>query len=190
MSAEAAAIARLLATFDELGISYAIGGSYASSAHGYPRATNDIDVVADVGPDDAARLAGALSEEFYIDADMIRDAVGRASSFNIIHFETMFKMDVFVSAGDSVRRNVLARRVPGPVGDRMYSMVSPEDIVLLKLDWYRVGGEVSERQWRDVLEVLVAQKGRLDMEYLQRQARVMKVQDLLERAMDEAREVD
>jgi len=65
-------------------------------------------------------------------------------------------------------------------------IVSPEDIILAKLEWYRLGGEVSDRQWRDVLGVLKTRAGELDLDYLRKWAGELKVNDLLERALDEA----
>ena len=65
-------------------------------------------------------------------------------------------------------------------------MKSAEDTVLRKLQWYRTGGEVSDRQWRDVLGVMVANRGGLDQRYLDTWAKRLQVEDLLRRAEREA----
>ena len=65
-------------------------------------------------------------------------------------------------------------------------VLSPEDIVLAKLEWYRMGNEISDRQWRDILGVLMIQQGQLDHPYLRRMADMLGVEDLLERALQEA----
>jgi hypothetical protein len=87
-----AAVARAL---DELSVRYVVGGSVASMLYGIPRATQDVDLVAEIGFDHAEPFAARLRDAFYVDADMIRDAVRRRASFNVIHLGTMFKAYVF-----------------------------------------------------------------------------------------------
>src|SRR3954452_25350121 len=94
-------VAKLARVFDELGIRYVVGGSLASSLHGIPRATQDVDVVAEIELSHVESLTRALAGEFYIDAGMIRDAIRRRASFNVVHLATMFKADVFIPRGDA-----------------------------------------------------------------------------------------
>lgn len=173
-----------------LGVEYAIGGSVATLIHGEFRATNDIDVVADLRPDHAAALALALGDAYYADEVSISEAIQRRSSFNLIHLATMLKVDVFVLKDQPYAREALRRRIASPISAapdaHVYSFSSREDIVLAKLDWFRKGGEVSERQWRDVLGVLNVQRTALDIAYLRRWALELRVQDLLDRALAEA----
>ena len=82
------------AEFDRLGVGWVVGGSVASSMQGLPRATQDIDLVADLQPEHAAPLARALREDFYADVDAIGDAIRRRGSFNVIHLDSMTKVDV------------------------------------------------------------------------------------------------
>lgn len=133
----------------------------------------------------------SLIDAFYVDAESIRDAVQHRRSFNVIHLETMFKVDVFVRKQRPFAQAQFERRTDQVVAtdpERTAYVASPEDIVLSKLEWYRMGGEVSDRQWRDVLGVLKVQGERLDLAYLRRWADALKVADLLERALTEARE--
>jgi hypothetical protein len=177
-------------TLDALGVLYAVGGSFASALHGVMRATMDADVVADLRLEHAGPLAQALGDAFYVDVDMIRDAVHRHSSFNVIHLETAFKVDVFVAKPRDFDRSQLARRQLVQLSEtpeRHAYIISAEDIVLSKLEWYRLGGEVSDRQWRDVLGVLKVQGDRLDREYLNRVAVELNVTDLVARAFEEAK---
>lgn len=110
MFAEPTRVVAILArVFDALGIRYVVGGSFASSIYGVPRATQDVDLVADVRLAHADPITKALTDEFYVDADMIRDAVRRRASFNVIHLATMFKADVFVPKGDSWSQEEMAR---------------------------------------------------------------------------------
>jgi hypothetical protein len=176
--------------FERIGIRYAVGGSLASSLHGIPRATQDADIVATVAVDDASQIAGALRGEFYVDEDMIRDAVRRRSSFNVIHLTTMFKVDVFVAKDDAWSKQELLRARREQVGDPPDHVellfVSPEDTILHKLVWYRMGGHVSERQWRDAVGVLRVQGDALDECYLDTWAAHFGIQDLLERLRAQA----
>ncbi len=190
MLAEQIAVTMMVAdALDALGVPYAIGGSFASALHGVMRATMDADMVADLRLEHAEPLAQALGDAFYADAEMMRDAVRRHRSFNVIHLETMFKVDVFVAKPRAFDRSQLARRqlhLLSEDPERRAYVATAEDIVLSKLEWYRMGGEVSDRQWRDVLGVLKVQGDRLDRDYLRRMATELGVSDLLKQAFGEA----
>ena len=183
-----AAITPIVEALEELGIPYHIGGSVASSLYGLPRLTIDADLVADIRMKHVRPLVKQLETDYYIDEDMIRDAIRRQSSFNIIHLDTMLKVDVFIPKTRlfdqeelrKVRQEVLSE------GTRPFNIASPEGTILNKLEWYRMGGEVSDRQWNDILGVLKVQGTNLDMAYLQRWAADLSVTDLLERALVDA----
>ncbi len=178
------------AVLDRLGIPYLAGGSLASSLHGIPRATQDVDLVADLGPEQVEPLVAALRGDFYVDDRMIRDAISRSSSFNVIHLATMLKVDVFVPgpephAVEEMRRRQRVLVNEGPTQE--LSVASAEDVVLHKLHWFQLGERVSERQWRDVLGVLKVQGARLDLAYLRRWATCLGVAELLDEALRAAR---
>jgi hypothetical protein len=190
MQGETTRITLLVAqTLERIGIPYAVGGSLASSVHGVMRSTLDVDIVADMKLEHIPALVGALAQEFYADAEMMQDAIAHRSSFNLIHYETVFKVDIFLRKLRTFDQMQLARRqttviVPDPEA-RVY-VVSPEDVILSKLEWFRLGGETSERQWRDILGVLKIQAGALDLNYLRQWAGELHVDDLLERALRKA----
>jgi len=175
--------------FEKLNIPYMVGGSLASSVHGIPRATQDIDIVADIKPVQVDSLVKAFEGEFYIDADMVQDAIKYSSSFNIIYLETMFKVDIFVLKSDLVSQDEMNRRQPYQAAE--YSQIaffvsSAEDIIIQKLHWFQLGGGISERQWNDILGVFQVQKETLDYSYLQKGAKLKGVAELLEQVIKEA----
>lgn len=170
--------------FDELGVEYLVGGSLASSLHGEPRATQDVDFVAALSIQQVGPLLEKLGDAFYADPDLVLRSVRRARSFNVIHLKTMFKVDVFVLADTEPARLEMSRKERYEVAEgRSLYVASAEDVVLQKLRWYRLGNEVSDRQWRDVLAVLKVNEDRLDLDYLRSAAPDLGVEDLLERAL-------
>jgi hypothetical protein len=178
---------RLTVVLTRLHVSHAVGGSLASSLYGVPRATNDVDVVADLRSGHIDRLVASLEDAFYVDGEMIRSAIAEQSSFNIFDRETMLKIDVFVPRADEwvVEELVRAREEIFELEGQAVTIkfASPEDTVLYKLVWYRLGGEQSERQWSDVEGVIKIQGQLLDRAYLRRWARHLQVSDLLDRAL-------
>jgi hypothetical protein len=181
---------KVTGVFEKLGVPYLIGGSLASTLHGMVRTTQDADIVAEMRPVHLKPFVSAMQEEFYVDDEMIAESIQRHSSFNIIHRETMFKVDVFIPHQRPFLQSQLSRaqRQVFLFGTEVSAkFASPEDTILAKLEWYRLGGEVSERQWRDILGVLKVRAGELDLAYLQKWASELQVGDLLERALRAAR---
>lgn len=181
---------RLIDVLDALGIRYAIGGSIASSAYGPMRFTQDADITVQPFSSTAGEFYGRVKDEFYISEQAMRQALSTCGSFNLIHFETSFKVDLFVQGPSEFEQQLLARsrkvRLAEAGGKECY-VVSPEDIVLLKLRWFRETDATSERQWDDVLGVLAVQKEALDHEYLARWADTLGLREFLDRAIAAAR---
>ena len=185
------ALTPLIDVLERLGVAWYVGGSVASTVHGRFRATNDVDVIADLREEHASPLRAALEADHYVDEESIRDAVRHESSFNLVHYGTGLKIDVFIAADSEYENGVRARRVSEPIGDaadrRHLWVASAEDTILAKLAWYRRGGEASERQWRDVQGVIELRGRELDVEYLRRWAPVLGIDDLLDQALGEVR---
>lgn len=178
----------VIETLDCLQIPYVIGGSLASSTHGIARTTRDADIMADMSEQHVQPLVQALGGAFYLSEDAMREAIARRSSFNLIHLASGFKIDIFIKPRTAFAQLQLERRntqavFPEPAP--LLYVLSPEDILLNKLVWYKLGGGVSDRQWDDVLGVLKVQGSRLDLSYLKRWAKELNVDDLLERALTE-----
>ncbi len=179
----------VVAVFERLRIPYLVGGSMASALYGVARSTLDADIVADIRLEQVREFVASLGADFYADEEMIRSAIEHRSSFNLIHFETMFKVDVFIRKDRPFDQMQFKRRVEQVFAaepEQKAYMITAEDIILTKLEWYRLGNEISDRQWRDILGVLKVQTGRLDMDYLHNWAVELDVADLLQRALKES----
>jgi hypothetical protein len=189
MSESGIGVELLISILEDLGAPFLVGGSLASSIHGLPRSSQDLDFVADLSNVDIAVFVGRLGGEFYADLEHIRDSLGRGRPFNIIHRASAFKYDIFPArssyhAEQLSRRCLRETRAFGPL--LKLPIATPEDSILSKLLWYRAGGEISDRQWHDIRGVLDVKKGSLDVAYLQAWAARLGVADLLSRAMKEA----
>lgn len=179
---------QVIEILEDLDISYHVGGSFASSIHGVPRQTRDLDLAVDLNVGHIRNLVSRLEKDFYVDADMIQSAISHHGGFNVVHLDSGFKVDMFCSKNDffdrsAFRRHGLKRLFEDLPREVMVS--SAEDTVLRKLGWYKIGGLVSERQWNDVLGVLKIQGQKLDWDYLEYWAGELDLADLLEHAMAE-----
>lgn len=185
-----AALGPVAEALEAVGAPYYVGGSVASSAHGVPRTSIDADVVADLQPAQVGPFVVRLQRTFYIDETRVRAAVLARRSFNVIHLDTMFKVDVFVTRRRpfdlEVQRRARAMPLESAALARPFPVSSAEDIVLAKLEWFRAGGEVSERQWTDIVGVLKALGTQADAPYLRKWAAALGIVDLLDRAEREA----
>lgn len=176
----------LFTKLDALGIKYLIGGSFASSAWGVPRQTHDLDLSVRISGMQAQQLVETLGDEYLVSANEIQDALDSQDtyrSFQLLHMEKVFKIDVFVPRIDEFSESEYERRrlievIPGVTA----YCAAPENIVLQKLRWYELGNRVSDRQWNDIVQVLEVQDGQLDWPYLDSWAIRLGVHDLLKKA--------
>ena len=167
---------------EKLGIQYLVCGSLASSLHGIPRATHDVDMVADIKNHHVRSLVKMFAKDFYIDETMIFESIKHRRSFNIIHLETMFKVDIFILKPDFASQQEMKRREQHQVSDdnQVLYLASAEDVLIHKLYWFDMGGRTSERQWNDIVGIVQVQHDQLDHDYLKRIAQLRNVSDLLE----------
>jgi hypothetical protein len=184
-----AAVIPVVDALERLDVPYYVGGSVVSSNYGVARSTLDVDLVADLSPEHVARLVASLESAYYVDGKMISEAIARKSCFNVIHLATMFKVDVFAVKDRRYDRVALGRIRKDTLALESAAaelfVAAPEDIVLSKLEWFRLGDEVSRRQWDDALGVLRVQEDALDKAYLAQWARELGIADLLDRAWQE-----
>ncbi len=183
-----AVLSRIATVLDQQRITYVLVGSLASSLHGMYRSTADIDIVADVRSEQVIPLLSALQKDFYVDEKAVRDAIDRKQAFNAIHFDSVFKIDIFIPKSDEFSRKQIERRELrklSPDLDQMIYVATAEDTILAKLRWYDSGGRVSDAQWRDVVGILGASSKKLDLDYLNDWAATLGITDLLEKAISE-----
>ena len=179
----------LIQAFNELGILYYISGSIASSALGKARATMDVDMVSNLQSFHIKSLTEKLNKIYYLDEEMIWDAIRTKSSFNLIHLESMLKIDVFILNDQPYQQAAFKRKIKDKLEVESDSinvyLCSAEDIILNKLIWYKNGGEISERQWLDVIGVIKVQEKSLDRVYLKIWAEQLGIAGLLIKAFSE-----
>ncbi|MBL1209727.1 hypothetical protein [Geminocystis sp. GBBB08] len=178
-------IAKIL---ESLEIVYFVGGSIASSLWGESRATLDLDIVPDLTLEKIDNFIAKVEPLFYVNEEAVKQAIINKSCFNLIHFITSEKIDVFIPNQSSLIQTEIERRTLQQVeknGNCLY-LATPEDIILQKLIWYRDGNRISERQWRDVLGVLKVQSTALDLDYLRSWAKIENISDLLNQALLES----
>ena len=183
------ALDMVIKCFEQLGIDYYIGGSVASSTYGISRATIDVDLIAKIEINHVDKLVKSLDKYYYISAGMIKNAIEEKTSFNLIHLETMIKIDVFIFKGQPYDIKAFGRCQTDTLDDenpRKFNLSSPEDVILSKLQWYKMSNEVLQQQWKDVLGIMKVQSDRLDFEYLKYWASQLNLNNLLDRSFREA----
>lgn len=174
-------------------IIYVLVGSLASSMHGMYRSTADIDIVADVHSEQVIPLLTALQENFYVDEHAVREAIDRRQSFNAIHLDSVFKVDIFIPKSDEFSRKQIERRELrklAPDVEQMVYVATAEDTILAKLRWYESGGRVSNTQWTDVVGIIGGSSARLDLDYLRKWSETLGLAELLDQAFNEASDED
>ena len=174
----------LIGLLEKAGIPYMVAGSMSSSLHGRPRATQDADVVIDPTEDQLESLLALLERGYYVSRDAALDALRHRTMFNIIDLEGGWKADLIIRKDRAFSRQEFERRRQIDAMGRMLWVVSPEDIVLSKLEWMK--GRESEVQYSDALGVVVTQWANLDLEYLRKWARQLGVESMLTRLLEEA----
>jgi len=184
---QAEVLAHLACILNALDIEWCLVGSYATSAHGQPRTTHDIDMQLALRPTDVGRLAEAIQDDYYVDATAIRDSFGRGLPHNLIHLDTMEKVDLWPVKDDEYERQAFARRIEfSHLGVPAYVQTA-EDAILSKLKWLKLSQ--SDRHFQDALGVVLVQSDRLDVRYLRLWGSRLGILDDLEKLLSEAADI-
>ncbi len=136
------------ARFDGAGIGYMLTGSMAMNYYAQPRMTRDIDIVVALHPGNADRLVQVFSPDYYVSREAVSNSIAHQSLFNLIHNESVIKVDCIVRKQTEYRLAEFDRRQRIKIEDFETWIVSKEDLILSKLFWAK--DSRSELQLRDV----------------------------------------
>jgi hypothetical protein len=177
------ALVQVAETLNRLELPYMLTGAVAVTYYGEPRTTHDIDIVTLIAPVDIVRIKTALEPTFSVDETSIKAALREGSAFNAIHEETGFKVDFWMLKRGEYDRVAFERRVPVRLLGADMFLPSPEDVVIIKLDWHRLSG--IDKHYADARGVAAVQKGRLDSDYIVRWCKAKSLSDLWDRIQRE-----
>ena len=171
-------IKKVTLIFEEKTIPYMLTGGIAVNYYGRPRFTHDVDFVIQVRLKDAEEITRLFKKEFYVAIEGIVDAIEHQTMFNLVHLETGFKVDCWISKAEEYAQASFARRREEIIFDQAISISSPEDLIISKLDWYKKSG--AQKHYEDVLGIFEIQKGRLDLNYIRKWAKHFSFLDMVE----------
>ncbi len=176
----------VIQVLNRLNISYMLTGSVASSFYGLPRSTHDIDFVAVILPHDAKKLAKSFDpNRYYISEETIQEAIAQGSPFNLIDSHTGLKADFWPLKSDSYHQTCFDRRKKCRIFGIDTYIATPEDLILTKLEWYRLSGG-SEVQFKDALGIYEVQRKNLDLEYIYKWSEYLGVKDLMDKLVEKS----
>lgn len=179
---ESSPLARILDRLRHAGIPHMLVGSLASTYHGRPRTTQDIDLVIDPTPETLERFVASLpASEFYVSLDAAREALAQRSLFNVIDITSGWKVDLIVRKDRPFSMTEFRRRQQTTLLDTSVDVATAEDTIVAKLEWARLGS--SERQLQDVAGIVAVQGEALDREYVERWAITLGLLDLWRRVL-------
>ncbi len=183
-----AAMILVIEAFECLGIRYYLSGSIACSVYGLPRGAQDIDVVADMQIEHVCPLIDYLQAAYTINEQALRDAIAQRNTFSLLHLSSLVKVDVMLPRGTPFDSLVSqrAQQLLLIEGYQPFWIASPEDIVLMRLEWYQESEAAADDQWNDILGILKVQAPTLDLHYLRHVAQTLNVSGLLEQALIDA----
>ncbi|MGI9062057.1 MAG: hypothetical protein ACR2H5_26175 [Ktedonobacteraceae bacterium] len=188
------ALTPIVTALELLGVTYYLSGAFASAFYGILSTTIEaapaetLQFVANLQPEHIQPFSALLTNSYYININAVRDAIQRKGLFNLIHLETILPINISIPKARLFDQEELHRAQLQPLmkDTRPFYIASPEGIILNKLEWYKMGGGVSDRQWNDILGVLKVQGTNLDMLYLHRWAIALEVVNLLQTALVDA----
>jgi hypothetical protein len=178
-------LSEIVAELQRAAIPHMLAGSFASTHHGSPRTTNDIDLVIDPSREALERFVGELDRgRFYVSVEAAREAFGARSQFNVVLLDSGWKADLILRRDRAFSRAEFERREPAEIAGVQVFVATAEDTIVAKLEWARAGE--SERQLRDVVGILEVSLDRLDRSYIERWIDELDLRALWLRAQAEA----
>ncbi|OGI28592.1 MAG: hypothetical protein A2420_00200 [Candidatus Moranbacteria bacterium RIFOXYC1_FULL_44_13] len=163
---------------ERLEIPYVVTGGVAVTVWGRPRFTADIDIAIEVSlfqSKELFRFLRKIDKRVYISEAAMNRAVSRKSEFNLIHPDGV-KVDFWVLEDDIYARSRMKRKKIKRVWGQNISFISPEDLILSKLVWYKRGR--STRQLEDIESIIAIQK-KMDWKYIKRWAAIQSTEKFL-----------
>lgn len=176
MNEELELLKNIAAKLESVGIEYMMTGSMAMAFYSTPRMTRDIDIIIQVSPVDVDKILGLFRDDFYIDEESVRHAFLNRGMFNIIHNDSVIKVDFIIRKDEEYRIEEFSRKKKINIEGVSISVVAPEDLILSKLVWAK--RSQSELQFRDVRQMMMALK-ELNNKYLEKWSKILGVDDLL-----------
>ena len=161
-------------------IDYMLSGSVALTFYGKPRMTRDIDIVIMIPLEEVDRFVRLFEQDFYIDRDMAAAAIRNQSMFNIIHLETVIKVDFIIRKNQEYRILEFNKRKKMKLEDQEVSVVSLEDLIISKLYWAK--DSFSEMQIKDIVSLIDLD---FDMDYVEEWCTRLGLDLILRRVLDE-----
>lgn len=186
MTSPANSLQILIEKLNQHDIGYMLSGSYSSSLHGRPRATNDADIIIAPSEEQLIAFVKSLGDDYYVNPDTARDAIKNNSMFNVIDIHNSFKVDFIIRKDRPFSKEEFQRRQKSNIMDLDIWVVSPEDVILSKLEWAKESE--SNQQFQDALGVAAVQYDCLDRDYLYKWAKELKIENSLEQLLKQAKE--
>jgi len=186
MTSQASFLQILTEKLNQEGIEYMLSGSYSSSLHGLPRATNDADIIITASEEQLTAFLQSLEDDYYVNKDAALEALSNRGMFNVIDIHNSFKADFIIRKDRPFSREEFQRRQKSTIMDLDIWVVSPEDVILSKLEWAKESE--SSQQFQDALGVMVVQYDSLDMDYLKKWAKELQIEESLEQLLKSAEE--
>lgn len=175
---------KLIKVLNDCSIPYMLSGSFGSSFHGQPRATNDADIIIAPVEEQLMSFVKSLGDDYYVNPDAARDAFRNNSMFNVIDIQNSWKADFIIRKDRAFSREEFRRRRNVKLMGLDICVISPEDVILSKLEWAK--NSESDQQFRDALGVAIVQWDHLDKDYLLKWAKELQVDSLLKQLLGQA----
>jgi hypothetical protein len=186
MTSQVDFLEKLIKKLDQQNIPYMLAGSVSSSLHGQPRATNDADIVIAPAEEQLIAFLKSLGDDYYVNPDAARDAFKSNSVFNVIDIQNSWKADIIILKNRPFSTEEFQRRQKANIMGLDAWVVSPEDVILSKLEWAK--NSKSGQQLQDALGVATVQYDHLDRDYLHKWAKELQVESSLEELLKQAKE--